>query len=215
MRRCILTTLFRQTLAESRFRVSLVAMLSLWLWGGMFWMFVDGFLFLQSTIRHSATHASTVGALFGAFFASLMLMLVFSSAVILYGSLFRAREISFLLTIPARTERVFLHKFQEATVLSSWGFVLLGSPMLVAYGIAAHAPWYYYAMLLPCLVAFVYIPVAIGAMACLWIVHRVPGSRRAVVIGSVALLAAAGGWWRACRWPNRPMICSRQNGSES
>ncbi len=100
-------------------------------------MFVDGFWFLQSTIAHDELYARTVGTLFGTFFAALMLMLVFSSGIILYGSLFRSREIAFLLTIPARTGRVFLHKFQEAIVLSSWGFVLLGSPMLLAYGIVA------------------------------------------------------------------------------
>ena len=42
-----------------------------------------------------------------------------------------------------------LHKFQEAIVFSSWGFLLLGSPMLVAYGLQAGAPWYYFALLLP------------------------------------------------------------------
>ena len=135
MRCRILATLLRQTLSQSRFRVSLVVVLTSLLWGGMFWMFADGFAFLQSAIAQPETHARTVGAVFGTFFAALMLMLMFSSGIILYGSLFRSREIAFLLTIPARTERVFLHKFQEAIVLSSWGFVLLGSPMLLAYGV--------------------------------------------------------------------------------
>ncbi len=102
-----------------------------------------------------------------------------------------------LLTIPARTERVFLHKFQDAIVLSSWGFVFLVSPVLVAYGIIGAAPWYYYAMLLPCLVAFVYVPAAIGAVACLCVVRRVPHKRTSVLLGSGALVliaAALLGW---------------------
>ena len=45
-------------------------------------------------------------------------------------------EAEFLLTTPVRAERIVLHKFQEAIVFSSWGFLLLGSPMLVAYGYA-------------------------------------------------------------------------------
>ena len=194
MRCRILSTLLWQTLSQSRFRVSLAVVLTSLLWGGMFWMFADAFWFLQSTITHSETHARTIGALFGTFFAALMLMLIFSSGIILYGSLFRSREIAFLLTIPARTERLFLHKFQEAILLSSWGFVLLGSPMLLAYGMVEHAPWYYYAMLLPYLVAFIYIPAAIGAIACLWIVRRIPGSRRAVLIGGGMAILAGGAW---------------------
>ena len=93
--------------------------------------------------------------------------------MILYGSLFRSREIAFLLTIPARTGRVFLHKFHEAILLSSWGFVLLGSPTLLAYGVVVAAPWYYYVLLPPFVVAFIYIPVAIGAILCLFVVRRI------------------------------------------
>ena len=43
MRRRILATLLRQMFAQSRFRVSLVVVLTSLLWGGMFWMFGDGF----------------------------------------------------------------------------------------------------------------------------------------------------------------------------
>ena len=100
-----------------------------------------------------------------------------------------------LLTLPARTERVFLHKFQEAVLLSSWGFVLLGSPMLLAYGVVAEAPWYYYAMLLPFLVAFVYIPAAIGAILCLLVVQRT-----AAAGCSVARRLACLRWRRCTGW---------------
>ncbi len=87
---------------------------------------------------------------------------------------------------------MFLHKFQEAIVLTSWGFVLLGSPMLLAYGLVEKAPWYYYALLLPYLVAFVYIPVAFGGIVCLGVVRCVPQRRRAVLAGiGVLLLATA------------------------
>jgi ABC-2 type transport system permease protein len=194
MRFRVLATLLRQTLVQSRFRVTLVVVLSALLWGGMFWMFIDGFTFLQATIPQPETHAKTVGAVFGTFFAALLLMLVFSSAIILYSSLYCSKEAAFLLTIPARTQRVFLHKFQEALVLSSWGFVLLGSPMLIAYGVIASAPWYYYAMLLPYLAAFIYIPVAIGGMICLWVIERIPDRRLSVLIGGAIVSVAAGVW---------------------
>ena len=123
-----------------------------------------------------------------------MLMLVFSSGVILYGSLFRSREIAFLLTIPARTGRVFLHKFHEAIVLSSWGFVLLGSPMLLAYGIVAERA----VVLLRCccrrfIVAFIYIPVAIGAIFCMLVVRCVPDHRHGRADRPAAVLLAGGG----------------------
>ena len=204
----IVTTALIQTLSQSRFRVSLVVVLTSLLWGGLFWMFAEGFWFLQSTIPHSEFYTRAIGAVFGTFFAALMLMLVFSSGIILYGSLFCSKEAAFLLTIPARTGRVFLHKFHEAVILSSWGFVLLGSPILLAYGVVDHAPWYYYAMLLPYLVAFIYIPVAVGAIICMWVVHRVPDSRLAVLIGGSVILIAGGAWmtWALLGGPRNDLL---------
>jgi ABC-2 type transport system permease protein len=194
MRRRILTTIAWQTLSQSWFRVALVTVLTALLWSGMFWMFIDGFGFLKSIIPDRETHARTVSAVFGTFFAALMVMLVFSSGIILYGSLFCSKETAFLLTTPARTERVFLHKFQEALLLSSWGFVLLGSPILLAYGVVAHAPWYYYVLLLPFLLAFVYIPIAIGAIVCLAVMRHIPDGRMVVLIGSGLIFLAGGAW---------------------
>ncbi len=178
----------------------------------MFWMFYDGFQFLQSTSRE--IYAETVHGLFGAFLLALMLMLVVSSGIILYGSLFRSRETAFLLTLPARTGRVFLHKFQEAIVLSSWGFVLLASPMLLAYGVVAAAPWYYYVLLLPLVLAFIYIPVAIGAILCLGVVRLIRDNPLAVLIG-LGLLLAAGARLdgRGDCGPVRGTTCSRRPGS--
>jgi ABC-2 type transport system permease protein len=164
------------------------------LWVGLFWLLADGFWFLRTAIPHPETREETVLAVFGMFFAALMLMLVFSSGVILYGSLFRSREMEFLLTIPARAQRVFLHKFQEAVLLSSWGFLLLGSPMLLAYGIVAGAPWYYYAMLPPFVVAFVYAPVSLGAILCLEIVYHLPKNRLQIMVAAGVLLLVGALW---------------------
>jgi ABC-2 type transport system permease protein len=185
----------RQITMEARFRAILVIGLSLLLWCGLFYMFLDGFFFLRTTIPHAETHNEMVHGVFGMFFAALMVMLVFSSGIILYGSLFYSPETAFLLTIPARTERVFLHKFQESVLLSSWGFVLLGSPVILAYGIVADAPWYYYLMMAPLVFSFVYIPTGIGAIICLLIMYYMPGKRRLAVIAVCALLIAAGYWF--------------------
>jgi ABC-2 type transport system permease protein len=187
-------TLARQAFAEARFRLSLIALLSLTLWLGLYWLFADGFAFLHATIQDDATYDRTIGTVLGTFLAALMVMLVFSSGIILYGGLFRSREVELLLSLPARTERVFLHKFQEAVLLSSWGFVLLGSPMLLAYGTESAAPWYFYAMLLPFIVSFLYIPSAFGAMLCVVITHRLPGKRLHVFWLSVVGLVAGAAW---------------------
>jgi ABC-2 type transport system permease protein len=183
-----------QTLRAARFRLSIIFLLSGVLWGILFWLFYHAFDFLQTAIPAPDLRDETVQVVFGTFFVALMVMLVFSSAIILYSSLFRAGDVALLLTLPARPERIFLNKFQEAILMSSWAFLLLGSPMLLAYGLVVEAPWYFFAMLVPCLGAFVYIPGGIGALACLIVVHRLPKARWYVLAGAAAATVVAGAW---------------------
>src|SRR5436305_920720 len=76
-----------------------------------------------------------IGLLFDFLFLTLGLMLVFSGGLILYGSLFASPETAFLLALPARADQVFAYKFHGAIGFSSWAFVLLGLPVLAAYGV--------------------------------------------------------------------------------
>ncbi|MCL4252131.1 MAG: hypothetical protein KJ065_28550, partial [Anaerolineae bacterium] len=185
-RRTFLMSL-KQAFTSSRLRVSLVVFLSVFFWIGLYILFGEAFRFLMNTIGNAATHIETVQAIYNLFFASLMVMLVFSSGIILYGGLYSSQEASLLLTLPVRPERIVLYKFQESLFYSSWGFVLLGSPMLVAYGVQSGAPWYYYALLAPYMLAFIYIPGAVGAILCLLIVHRIPQAR----LHSLAIMLVA------------------------
>jgi ABC-2 type transport system permease protein len=154
-----------------------VIFLSLFFWVGLFILFGGAFRFLTNTIGNSTTHIQTVQAIYNVFFASLMVMLIFSSGIILYSGLYCSHETALLLSTPARPERIVLHKFQESLFFSSWGFVLLGSPMLIAYGAESSAPWYYYLLLAPYMMSFIYIPGALGAILCLVVVHRIPQAR--------------------------------------
>ena len=172
--------------ATARLRLSLVVILSLFFWIGLYLLFYKGFEFLSGP----GISTDIVPPLFNTFFLALMVMLVFSSGIILHNSLFCSPETVFLLTTPVRAQRIYMYKFQEAVVFSSWGFILLGSPTLVAYGVSAGAPWYYYALLLPFIIAFVHIPAAIGGILCLLIVNRLPTIRRHLLVGALVVAIA-------------------------
>ena len=204
-------TRVRQGFATSRLRYVLVASLSVLLWYGLFYLVEQGFFFMKTTLP-MGTHNLLVPGIFNSFFLALFLMLVFSSSVILYGSLFRGGEVAFLLTMPIEEERIFQHQFQYAVVLSSWGFILLGSPMLVAFGQVVEAPWYYYAMLLPMLAAFVYIPSGIGAILLLAIMHFIPRKRGQVLGLAVFVLLVLAVWFCYSLVARRRPICSRRAG---
>ncbi len=195
----------RQLLTGARLRTALVVCLSLFFWVGLFLLFYEGFAFVVERVGKPGkmNHAETFRFVFHLFFLSLNLMLVFSAGIILYTGLYHSPETKFLLSSPVRAERIVLYKFQEAVFFSSWGFFLLASPIMIAYGIVAGAPWYYYALLLPLIIAFVYIPCSIGAIACLLIIYKLPGLRR-LIVGATALvviLATVPSIWQTIHAP--------------
>ncbi len=177
---------------HSRMRTSLVISLSIFFWAGLFALFYMGFSFVVSNVGPPGAtyHAQTVQFVFTLFFMSLQVMLIFSAGIILYGGLYASNETSLLMTLPVRDSRLVYYRFQEALFFSSWGFFLLASPMMVAYGLVVKAPWYYYAYLPALMISFAYIPCSIGAIACLILISRVPHLRR-IIVGAIALVVVA------------------------
>ncbi|MGE0757482.1 MAG: hypothetical protein AB7O38_10695, partial [Pirellulaceae bacterium] len=208
MRGWVIRSLTRQALQQSRLHIfSIVAATGI-LWLALFGLFREGFEFVRTGLVHTGLRTQLVHVMFNIFFLTLTVMLIFSSAIILYGSLYRSEEVKQLLTTPARAERIVLHKFHEALFFSGWGFVLLGSPMLLAYGLVFHAPWHYYLLLLPFMFSFVCVPAAIGAVGCVLVVRLLP----AVRVHALGLLAAAvfavGGYlaWYSISYQNRDIM---------
>jgi ABC-2 type transport system permease protein len=205
-------TQLHQLLTTARLRTVLVTSLSLFFWIGLFLLFYEGFRFIVENVGQPGGpyHAKTVQFVFHLFFASLNVMLVFSSGIILYTGLYNTPETQFLLTLPVRSERIVLYKFQEAVFYSSWGFFLLASPIMIAYGIVAGAPWYYYLILAPLIVSFVYIPCSVGAICCLFIIHKLPNLRKLVVIGALIglLIFATPTVWRTVSSPQSKLFGS-------
>ena len=200
----------RKLFNEARLRTSLVIMLSIFFWAGLFALFYFGFHFVVDQVGSPGAtyHAQTVQFVFTLFFMSLQVMLVFSAGIILYGGLYSSNETSHLMTLPVRDSRIVFYRFQEALFFSSWGFFLLASPMLVAYGLVVEAPVSYYAYL-PCfMLSFVYIPCALGSIACLLLISRLPHLRKFVVggIALVVVVLAYGSIWQSLDIENADLL---------
>lgn len=187
---------------HARLRLTLVALLSLVFWASLYGLFHEAFAFLDSL------HAQVISLLFNAFFASLMVMLVFSNGILTYGSMYASPEAKLLLTLPARSESIFGHKFRESLWFSCWGFVLLGSPMLAAYGVVRGAPWTYYALLFPLMISFVIIPATIGSICCIAMAAWLPRLRFHATAIALAAGSTAAVWlgWSLIRSVNNQGI---------
>jgi ABC-2 type transport system permease protein len=176
----------RNTLAGLRrgssLRVVTIVFVSVLVWGFVFGVSLEGLLFLRG--RGLPLGGAIVGTLFDLLFLTLTVGLIASDGIILYSSLFSSDETAFLLSTPAPADKVFAHKFQSALAFSSWGFLLLGSPVLIAYGLAFGVPLYFYLMLLFFFLGFVLLPGSLGALICFAIVNLVPRRRKQVLIAA-------------------------------
>jgi ABC-2 type transport system permease protein len=165
-------------LTGSRLRLFMIAICTAIFWSGLFLLFFEGFRFLAGYVQVTN---EIVERVFSLFFFSLLVMLVVSTGIILYAGMFGSREAGFLLATPAPTDQVFAHKFMEAMAFSSWGFLLLGSPMMVAFGINSNAPWSFYVGFLIFHIAFVLIAGSLGAIGAVTLATLMPRQRKTVV----------------------------------
>lgn len=185
---------FSLLVAHSWWRVLTIVYVCAIIWGVLFSLSWYGFHELK-TRWDIKIQQMLIETVFDLFFFTLMILLTISTSIILYSSLFAGTESQFLLATPVPDDQIFAYKFQGAVAFSSWAFVLVGSPVLLAYGLAVKdgAPWYYYAVLPMFFVGFLLIPGSIGALACLLIVNILPRHRKHILIGLgfVALVGLA------------------------
>jgi ABC-2 type transport system permease protein len=153
-----------------------------------------GFRFFIHVMNMPA-HGLILELLIGLLFFSLGALLIFSGGLILHGSLFSAAETAFLLSKPVAADQVFAYKFHGAIGFSSWAFLLLGGPILIAYGIVAGCPWSFYLVLPVFFLGFVLLPGSVGAILCFLLVNFLPKRRKqlffVLLVGATVLIT----WW--------------------
>ncbi len=184
----------RALLHRGQIRALTILLCSLLVWGSLFALSFIGFHELKMRWNFPLD-GEILGLVFDWMFTALMALLVFSTAIILYASLFTSAETGFLLSTPARTDQIFAYKFQGAVAFSSWAFVLLASPILIAYGLNVGSPLYFYAILPLYFLGFVLIPGSIGAFLAVLLVNYVPRHWKQVLGVVIAVLFGGGAWW--------------------
>ncbi len=187
---------FLQTLRQAPAKiVSAVAAIAL-IWVGLEQLFE---LIFEMVRNDTYEGIVAIPLMLDFFFVALMFMLVFSNAIISYGSLFAKGEPAYLLTRPLRSSSVVLLKYLESLFFSSWSLLLIGIPLMLALArMTAGAPWYYYPLFGVFFLCFIPIPGAIGLLVA-WAVgqwfSRI--ARRMLFLSlSITLALLSVGLWR-------------------
>jgi ABC-2 type transport system permease protein len=131
-------------------------------------------------------------------FAFLFALLLLSNLVISYTNLFRNRETAFLLALPVSTQTIFRWKFIESVILSSWAFLFLIAPLLVAFGLVRDVPWHFYPLTALMIGLFIILPGVFGAALAIAIGRHLDrrSFQMVLLLLGVLLLAFVAFWWK-------------------
>ena len=193
LRRRLIRNVIADLWRNGRLRLFVALFCCFIFWVGMFVLFLGGFQFVETFKLTDEIYEY----LFSLFFLTLFVMLGVSTGIILYAGLFHSREASWLMTQPPREDRLFSHKFRESIGFAGWGVLLLGSPVLVAYGLSVKAGPLYHLSIVPLLIAFVGLPGGLGATIAIllgYVMPRRPKTILGVIIVIVLMLTARLVW---------------------
>lgn len=179
---------------ESRLKIVVVTAFAAVFWWALYRLFFGGFRFLTQVPGLPTDNLLNwlMERLLLIFFFSLTMMLAFSNGIIAYGSLYRSRETAFLLGHPLKYVHIFLYEFFESVFFSSWAFLFLSTPLLVAYGQTLHLTWEFYVLGVGFFSVFIFVPAGIGTFGAIMVATFFPRRRRAVVILGAAVMGGAG-----------------------
>jgi len=166
---------------ESWLKISVVGTAAIVLWLGALYGFAEGFLWLQregfsdQPPDEAVSLAEILMARLLAIFAlALFFMLIFSNVLIAFSTMYKAREVRYLLHAPLDMRTFYRGRLLECVSFSSWASAYLGSPMLLAYGLTTGAHWGYYLVVILFYLPFVTIPAALGSIVTMILVRVFP-----------------------------------------
>jgi ABC-2 type transport system permease protein len=174
---------------QSRLLVSVIGFFLIGYAALSFWLFYRGLNFVAA---FPGLGTLLTERLLFLLFAFLFALLLLSNLVIGYSNLFRNRETAFLLTLPVPARTIFRWKFLESTVLASWAFVFLISPLLAAYGIAHKASWHFYPATFALVSLFIVLPAVAGSWLAVNVARYLDRRTFQLALAGTALLVIVG-----------------------
>ncbi len=189
----LLRNLVVQAVTRSPLSVAVSCGFVLLIWLGLFGLFAAIFDSFQRTPLEKAV---VIPIIFNIFFVAMLVLLAFSNALLVYGSLFNGREPSFLLATPIAPVNLVLVKYLESLFFASWSLILLGLPLMMAmaqtYEDEATA---FYPLFVAFFLFFVPIPGAIGLVLAYVAARFLPRDGKRILISVALTVLVLAAFW--------------------
>lgn len=177
---------------ESKLKIAVLSLAAVGLWFGALFLFYRGFTWLIDFGGRGGSEFAFGTALLrqslSIFSLSIFLLLVFSNVLVAFSTLYRSKEVVYLLQGPISFTDFFYARFIESVAFSSWSLAYLGSPLMIAYALSTDAgPWFYLttALMFP---PYVIIPASLGCAITIVLVRYFPRLN----LPTIAVLGGAG-----------------------
>jgi len=178
--------------SESKLKVSVISVSALLLWIGAFAAFYYGFRMLMliggrgDEFSFGDILMSRMLSIFG---LSVFFLLIFSNVLVAFATLYRSKEVIYLLQAPISYENFFYARFFECVSFSSWSLAYLGSPLILAYGLHTNASWLFYVAAPAFYIPYIVIPACLGCLLLMLLVRVFPllNTTIMIILGTIAV----------------------------
>jgi len=119
-------------------------------------------------------------------------LLIFSNIVVALSTFYLSEDLELLLSLPVSPQAFFYTRFVDTLAQSGWMMVMFGVPVFLAFGLAAGAPWPYYATLAVVVPTYLALPAGFGAVTASVLVTVFPARRLRELLALVGLLFLVG-----------------------
>ena len=187
---------------ESKLKVGVITFSALALWVGAFFCFSEGMNWLISFGSQIENVSRGIGSIImvrlcGVLAVVVFIMLIFSNVLVSFSTLYRSREVAYLIHSPISFRALFVARFFEIIAFSSWALAYLGSPLVLAYGLANNAPLGFYIAAAAYFVPYIALPAAIGSAITLVLVKVFPRLKlRTMVLLAMLVVSLFFLYWR-------------------
>jgi len=190
---------------EPRLKVVFIFCFVVIFWFGALGISYKGFQFLN---RFPLVGGILVDETIYLFFAALFVLLTLSSIIICYMTFYTASETDFLFSKPIRETFIFFYRFTQSVFFSSWAFLFLGVPFLIAYALIKHVPLWFYGMIPLYFIPYLIMPTAVASLIIL-IFMRFLDFQKVKYILAIAVGVLSGVFYWAYKINIRPAFSAK------
>ena len=155
-------------------RGSVMSLLGLSFWAGTFVLFYKALYYFHATeVIGDLLAYRLLEMTFITFFS----VLLFSNVITALSTFYLSGEMTLILSSPATDRQVYLYKYIETALVSSWMVGVFGLPVFLSYGLVYGAGLTYYLLTVAVFLSFIAIPAPLGMIITMLLVKIFPAKR--------------------------------------